>query len=109
MKTKKKKKKKDIWSTVHSIYLQIHTLAGLPFYASDVFFARWKGQAQFQGYEGSLIGAGKAVFAVWYKNPNQQTHHTRAQEVTHTTSGEKEEKEKGAIVVTSSAIVAFPS
>ena len=47
------------------MYLQIHTLAGLPFYAPDVFFARWKGQAQFQGYEGSLIGAGKAVFEVF--------------------------------------------
>jgi hypothetical protein len=46
------------------MYLQIKTLAGLPFYASDVFFARWKGQTHFQGYEGSLIGAGKAVFAV---------------------------------------------
>jgi len=46
------------------MYLQIQTLPGLPFYASDVFFARWKGQTQFQGYEGSLIGAGKAVFAV---------------------------------------------
>ena len=41
------------WSTVHSMYLQIHTLvAGLHFHASDVFFRALKRAGTTPGLRG---------------------------------------------------------